>query len=161
MRSTNDRLEASEPRRFPGRRLGAGQSAVEFALIAPVMAFLLVVASDFARLFFTSIDLNNVARAGAQYGSQSVITAADATGMKTAAATTGATISGLAVTSGQCTCTASVSIPACGALYSCGTNPTATYVDVSASATFKTLMTYPGIPSSIPLTATAIMAVQQ
>jgi Flp pilus assembly protein TadG len=140
--------------------LAAGQSAVEFAIIAPVLLVLLVVASDFARLFFMSIDLNNVARAGAQYGSQTVITAADLAGMRTAATTAGASITGLAVASSQCTCTASSTIPACAASYNCSTNPKATYVDVSATATFKTITNYPGIPSSIPLTATAIMVVQ-
>jgi Flp pilus assembly protein TadG len=146
------------PRRW---RLTAGQSAVEFAIIAPVLVTLLLVASDFSRLFFMSINLNNVARAGAQYGSQTVITAADLNGMKTAANATGAAIAGLTVTSSQCTCTSPSAIPPCAAAYNCGSNPSATYVDVGASATFHTLTNYPGIPSSIPLSATAIMAVQQ
>lgn len=142
------------------RRLTTGQSAVEFAILAPILVVLLLVASDFARLFLLSIELNNVARAGAQYGSQSVITAADITGMTTAATTTGASISGLAVTSSQCTCTSSTSVAACAVSFNCSSNPAATYVDVVASATFKTITKYPAIPSSIPLTATAIMEVQ-
>ena len=148
MRSTNDPLKSRASCR---RRLAAGQSAVEFAIIAPVLIILLMVASDFSRLFFMSINLNNVARAGAQYGSQTVITAADLNGMKAAANATGAAITGLTVTSSQCTCTSPSAIPACTAAYNCGSNPEATYVDVDASATFHTLTNYPGIPSSIPL----------
>lgn len=57
------------------------QSAVEFAIVVPVLALMLVVIANFARLFFVSVAVNNAARAGAQYGSQSVSTASDTSGM--------------------------------------------------------------------------------
>lgn len=44
-----------------------GQSVVEFALVLPVMMLLLVIGVDFGRLFFTSIQLTNAAREGANY----------------------------------------------------------------------------------------------
>jgi len=59
------------------RAFRKGQSAAELAFVAPALVLLLVVAADFARLFFVSISVVNAARAGAQYGSQSVITAAN------------------------------------------------------------------------------------
>lgn len=40
---------------------------VEFALILPVFLLLLLIAVDFGRLFFTYIQLNNIAREGAAY----------------------------------------------------------------------------------------------
>ncbi|HEY5629907.1 MAG TPA: PKD domain-containing protein [Candidatus Limnocylindrales bacterium] len=40
---------------------------VEFALIVPVFLLLLVIAVDFGRLFYTYIQLNNIAREGAAY----------------------------------------------------------------------------------------------
>jgi Flp pilus assembly protein TadG len=98
---------SSDPRR--------GQSSVELALVAPVLILLLVVSGDFAPLFFTDIALNHAARAGAQYGSQTVITAADNTGMTRAVTTTGASIAGLAVTTKQCICGVSATVAACGA----------------------------------------------
>jgi Flp pilus assembly protein TadG len=55
----------------PGRRAHAfaphsrGQAVVEFALIIPVFMLLLLLAVDFGRLFFTYIQLNNLAREGA------------------------------------------------------------------------------------------------
>ncbi|HLW71793.1 MAG TPA: TadE/TadG family type IV pilus assembly protein [Candidatus Binataceae bacterium] len=143
------------------RRPRRGQSTVELALAAPVLILLLVVGGDFSRLFFTNIDLNQAARAGAQYGSQTVITAADSTGIKNAVTTAGSSISGLAVTTSQCTCAASSTVAACGSGYNCANDTSATYVTVKASATYTTITQYPGMPASVPLSATAIMAVQQ
>jgi PKD repeat protein len=47
-----------------------GQALVEFALIVPVLLFLLVIAIDFGRLFFSYIQINNAAREGAAYGAR-------------------------------------------------------------------------------------------
>lgn len=48
----------------PGRR---GQTLVEFALILPILALLLVMAVDFGRVFFGWISVQNAARVGASY----------------------------------------------------------------------------------------------
>ena len=45
-----------------------GQALVEFALILPILLFLLVIAIDFGRLFYLNIGINNGAREGAAYG---------------------------------------------------------------------------------------------
>lgn len=45
-----------------------GQALVEFALIVPILLFLLVIAIDFGRLFFSYIQINNAAREGAAAG---------------------------------------------------------------------------------------------
>jgi PKD repeat protein len=42
---------------------------VEFALILPVFMLLLLIAVDFGRLFFTTIEVNNAVRGGAYYAS--------------------------------------------------------------------------------------------
>ena len=47
-----------------------GQALVEFALILPIMLFLLVIAIDFGRLFYMNIGINNGAREGAAYGAK-------------------------------------------------------------------------------------------
>jgi TadE-like protein len=44
-----------------------GQTIVEFALIAPVLILLLLIAIDFGRVFLGWISLNNAARVGANY----------------------------------------------------------------------------------------------
>jgi len=141
-------------------RVQLGQSVVEFSLIAAVTMSLLLAASDFSRMFFTSIAVNDAARAGAQYGSQNLVTAADIAGMESAATTDGTNISGLSATASQCTCGTSTTVAACASNY-CTNNPGATYVTVNTRATFSTFVTYPGIPSSTTLTGQAIMQVQQ
>jgi Flp pilus assembly protein TadG len=47
-----------------------GQALVEFALVAPVMLLLLLVAVDFGRVFFSYIAVNNAAREGALYAAE-------------------------------------------------------------------------------------------
>jgi Flp pilus assembly protein TadG len=138
-----------------------GQSAVELALVTPILIVLLLVAADFGRVFYTSIAVNNAARAAAQYGSSSIVTAADAAGMTAAARTDGWT--SLSATASQCTCQISTTVTECTTIAStyCTNNPTATYVLVTVTAPFTTLVTYPGLPSSITLTGHAIMQVQQ
>lgn len=143
------------------RRWRRGQSAVELAFALPVLALMLLGAADFGRVFFFGIAVNNAARAGAQYGSQTVITAADLSGMQAAATTDGSNISGLIATASLCTCQSpNGSVPACAESY-CDPNSNATFVEVDTSAPFSTLVNYPGIPHSMTLTGKAVMQVQQ
>ncbi len=147
----------------PGRlapRWRRGQSAVELAVAVPALIVLLLAAADFGRIFYVSIALNNAARAGAQYGSQTVITAADASGMINAARSDGSNIANLNVTASQCTCESSTNVAACPSAY-CASDAQATFVEVDARATFNTIVTYPGIPSSTTLTGKEIMQVAQ
>jgi Flp pilus assembly protein TadG len=133
---------------------------VEMAAVMPFMALLLLAGTDLGRLFYASVAVVNAARAGAQYGAHSLITAADSTGMQGAAQNEGSNVSHLTATANQCTCMSSVSVTACGSSY-CTNNAQATFVEVDTAATFSTLITYPGIPSSIPLSGKAIMRVEQ
>ena len=137
-----------------------GQSMVELALAMPVLTLLLLGVADFGRLFYVWIAVNNAAQAAAQYGSQSVITAADATGIAQAAKTDGSDIAGLSATASQCTCASGTSVTVCsGTSYNCTNAPQATYVEVDTQATFHTLINYPGIPSPITVSGKAIMQV--
>jgi Flp pilus assembly protein TadG len=135
-------------RRFP-RFWRSGQSATELAVAIPILVVLLLAGTDFGRLFYSYTAVKNAARAGAQYGSQSVITAADSSGVVAAANTDGANVTGLTVTASQCTCVSSPSsVPACAGNY-CNVNKGATYVIVNTQAPFHTIVNYPGIPSSL------------
>jgi Flp pilus assembly protein TadG len=141
-----------------------GQSAVEFAMIASIVLLVLLAVADFGRMFYVSVALNNAARAGAQYGSQSLITAADSSGMVTAVDNDATNVTNLSTpTTSLCGCASS--LPAnvtntCPSSY-CTNNPDAIYVTVTASAPFNTITKYPGVPSSTTLSGTAIMQVQQ
>ena len=137
-----------------------GQSMVEFAVAVPVLCLLLVASADFARVFYFSIAINNAARAGAQYGSQSITTAGDINGMKSAATQDAPDLPTIAATAQLCTCGTGSSVTACASRY-CTNNPTGNYVEVDTTMTFTTTITYPGVPSSIALAGKAIMQVQQ
>jgi Flp pilus assembly protein TadG len=140
-----------------------GQSAVELAFLVPIVALLLLVIADFGRVFFISVAVNNAARAGAQYGSQSVTTAADSAGMVAAASADAKNIRNWNTpTASQCTCAVSSpqTVALCASSY-CTDTATATYVKVNTSATFNTLLNYPGITHSFTLTGQAIMQVQR
>ena len=145
------------------RRLSSsrsGQGTAELALVLPVLVMLLLIGTDLARVFYLSIGVNSAARAGAEYGSQSVITAADSTGMISAAKADGANLASLNVAASQCTCMTSSTVPACPSNY-CSNNAEATYVTVTARAPFHTVVSYPGLPSSLTLSGQAIMPVQR
>lgn len=137
------------------RRHARGQSVVELALVLPLIALLLVAVCDFARLFYASIGVADAARAGVQYGAQNRATAVDYTGMQQAALNDGSGISNLSATASSfCQCsgtTVSCSSPGCA-------KPD-NFVQVTVSATFDTILTYPGIPQPATLSSTAVIEV--
>ena len=140
---------------FRGRMM-KGQSSVEMALAAPALALLLVVVADFARVFYASIEVANTARAGVQYGAQSYVKAIDYTGITQAALNDGSNISGLAANASDlCMCNGqqvACSPPQCSS--------PELFVKVTTTAKFTPIVKYPGLPSSIPLSSTAILEVQ-
>jgi Flp pilus assembly protein TadG len=133
---------------------------LELTLLLLVCLTLVLGAADFSRLFYTATELTSAARAAAQYGSQSVITAADNNGMTLAARQDAPNIGTVDVASGQCTCNTGSSATLCAPSY-CANAPKANYVTVDATATFHTLANYPFLPSSVALTRRAVMQVSQ
>ena len=150
------------------RKLSKGQSAVELALGIPLMALLLLVAADFARAFNMAIRVASAARAGVQYGAQSYTKAVDNVGMSTAATNGAPNVSGLSIVPTHfCICDGSQCNPSqtSACTVSCTAPPSSCsqpkiIVQVTASATFSTLINYPGIPASIPLSSTAVLQAQ-
>jgi Flp pilus assembly protein TadG len=75
------RLPASRIRRR--RERSRAQALVEFAIILPVFLFLVLMAVDFGRLFFTYVQVSNAAREAASYGA---VQPTDEAGMQVRAA---------------------------------------------------------------------------
>ena len=146
-----------------------GSELVEFAVIGPLLLVLLLTGTDYARVFHTAIQLNDGARAGAQYGSRSLINSGDTSGMQTVA-TNAMTISGVSTAASRsCQCasdngTFSPTTPANSCLTppasACPSNSNrVVFVTVSASKPFSMIIPLPGVPSTMTLTRTATMRV--
>jgi Flp pilus assembly protein TadG len=138
----------------------AGQNLVEFAVVTPVLLLLLVGAVEVGRLAYLGMLVQNAARAGVQYGSQSLATAADNTGMQNAALNDGQNISGLtAAASHYCTC-ADGSSSSCAA-GDCSGSHMLVYVQVNTTGQFQPLIHCPGLPSTYVLNGQVVMRVAQ
>jgi Flp pilus assembly protein TadG len=140
-----------------------GQSVLEMALVLPVLLLLLIGTIEIGRFSYYSILVSNAARAGAQYGSQNLATAADTNGIRTAAQTDAQNVQGLVVTPTQlCGCTSAGLSGTCTPLPGCAlpSHPLV-YIQVQAQGTFNSLFHYPGIPASITVSSTEKMRVAQ
>ena len=93
-------------------------------------------------------------KAGVEYGAQSTTAASDTTGMKQAALNDATNLSGVTANASKfCECPPSTLHVSC--------SPTCSgmemYVRVNTSANFRTLVSYPGIPSTVTLNESALM----
>jgi hypothetical protein len=117
-----------------------------------------MIVGEFLRVYYTTIELNNAARAGVQYGLHSPANASNLQGMQQAALNDGSDISGMtAVATEYCECSDGSSV-SCGTAGACSDERV--YVEVDTAATFYTLTDWPGIPRSIALSGKAIMREQ-
>jgi Flp pilus assembly protein TadG len=144
------------PRRF--FRCNSGQSLVETALAVSLCGVLMLGAAEFGRLAYAGIEISDSARAGVEYGSQSLPDAQDVANMKLAASLSAPNIPNLTVTaSTSCNCSDGTS--------SCTTTSCAspariiTYVKVVTSGSINPLIYVPGLPKSYALSGTAVMRV--
>lgn len=135
-----------------------GSSVIEFAIVAPFMIFLFMGLVDVGRGMYFGILAANAARAAASYGSQTLSTGTDQTSMTTAANNDG---SGVTWTvSAQPLCSLNGASPTASACPGAGAAaPTVPiyYVQVTVTGQFSTLIQYPGIPKTIPISGTSVM----
>jgi Flp pilus assembly protein TadG len=142
------------------KRNRTGTATIELALLLPLLLLIALGAVDFGRVFYMGVEVANAARAGVQYGAQDLGHSTDYTGMQTAALNDGKDIPGMSATASRwCQC-AGGTPTSCAASYCGAASVPAVYVQVNTSATFNTLMKYPGVPSTVTLNKQAIMRVQ-
>ena len=147
------------PHRGGNRLRMSGQSLVELAMVLPLLLILMVGVTEIGRFAYYDILVSNAARAGAQYGAQSLTAAADSNGIQTAAQNDG--LDTLTVTSTQlCGCdTAPGGLGGCPTVSVC-TRPLV-YVQVTTLQKIDSLFKYPGLPPSLTFTNTVTMQVAQ
>ena len=138
-----------------------GSSFVELAVFIPVLLLMLVGGVDFARVFNASVTLANAAEVGAIYGTRSIAASSNTSGMQTAATNDAKDLPTMTATAtSYCSCGATGTVQTCPASGCNSSNPAHQYVKVQTTYTFSTAFPIPGIPSSVPMTRTAIMRVQ-
>ena len=130
-----------------------GTSLAETALVLPVLIVLLVMAVDLGRAYYYAIGTSSAAHAAAIYGVQNPT---DVQGMINAAAASAPDIASLNTSANfGCECSDGTSaVPNCSAPPSCGENYV-NYVAVTTSATFQTILPYPGLPGSFTVVGNA------
>ncbi len=160
-------------------RLGnSGAAAIEFALVAPMLALLLTGGFDFGRALFEQLRVTAAARAGAQYAIRGsaywptttaadtgIVTAAcnDAGASPTVATTTPMTCTyagstpALSVTASECTYPGGTTTCSTATCTSCVSG---TYVKVLVSESFSTLVNYPFVQSPFTITGQSLIRVQ-
>lgn len=144
-------------RRRPRAR---GQASVELALSLPLLLMMFLVVVETGRAFYIAISVANAARAGVQYGSQSLTTAADTAGMQAAATNDAPNLTGMTATATHfCQCsdgTASTCLAT-----DCAGSHRLLYAQVNTSAPYSPLINFMGILPTMTVPGKAIMRVAQ
>lgn len=134
-----------------------GTSLIEFAVVLPVLCFLLIGMIDLGRAMYYGIVASNAARAGAQYGAQYLWTVNDSSGIKSAVAQDSPGTTWTVTTQAACSINGSAIIP-CPPVGTVQANTTY-YVKVHVSGSVPLLVNYPGLPAAIPISAENITRV--
>jgi Flp pilus assembly protein TadG len=146
---------------FRRRSMGeAGVAGIELALATPMLALMLTGGFDFGRAAYEQERLVDAARAGVQYAMQGSASWSNTTAIIAAArADANDTANSLTVTAGQCTCPTGTTLCSAGATCT-GSTVTGTYVKVTVSESYATLVNYPFVTSPIGLSSQAMIRVQ-
>lgn len=147
----------------------SGASAVELALLLPLLVLLLLGTIDFGRVFYGAITITNAARAGASEGSLGLVRSGQKADIETRVCNEAATLNLCTfpdipevVVERYCECPEGTETvpPLCDFDdTSCGQLPLV-FLKVGVNWTFNTIVDYPGIPDSINIYREAIMRVQ-
>jgi Flp pilus assembly protein TadG len=137
-----------------------GAALVELTLVTPILFVLVTGAVDIGHAGYVGIEVQSAAHAGAAYGS---LNPSDTTGITAAAQQSAPNLSNLTVSAPTWGCECSdgssysascVATPVCVANNTRGSN-IVHRVQVTTSAVYRTLLPWPGIPTSITLTGKA------
>ena len=140
-------------------REDAGLSAIEFALVAPFLCTFLLGVVDLGFGFQAQMAVTQAAQAGTYYamlngyntsGIQNVV--ANASGLSGITAPT---------SSSTCGCPSGTAVTASSCTSNCASGQAAgTYASVTAQYSYTPILTYPGLPSPMTLTATSMLRIK-
>lgn len=143
-----------------GKDATRGTAAIEFAIVGSVMVTLLVAGADLGLAFYSDMQVETSAQSGAEYAA---VHGFDATSISSAV-THATSSSGIAASPAPfqfcgCVSGSAVAGAACGSV--CPDGMTAgTYVTVTATRTYSTLIPYPSLPASFTQTSTSTVRIQ-
>lgn len=132
-----------------------GNSLVEVALFLPLLLLLLMGVVDFGRAYYLADEVAGAAQAGAVYGMQN---SSDTTGMANAAKLNAPDVSGMTATGAWgCECSDGTHRSAnCTSAPSCSVN-VVYYATVTTTATYRPVIPWPGIGSSMTISRSVTM----
>ena len=145
----------------PKRSGISGAALAELVAIAPLLLLLLLGLVEGGRASDLAIVVASAARAGVQYGAQNATTAADTTGMQTAATNDANTTGVTAVATTYCQCQ-DLTASTCGQSGACSTSHQSRYVKVVVTGTETSLFNYAPLPAglrNVSVVRSAIMRV--
>lgn len=138
-----------------------GVVVIEFAVILGLLLLMLLAAGDFARIFLAQIALENAVRSGASFGTRVGGAYSNDSGILAAASADDGGLKDVSITIPARTCTCANGSPvACDG--SCaGSEPAPKiHLTVQADYVFEAITNFPGLPTSVPLRAKAVMRAQ-
>jgi Flp pilus assembly protein TadG len=149
-------------RSIPTSRRGVsrrGTAAAELAILLPFLMFLLMVAIDYARIFYFGVVIENCARNGAYYASDYPNNNYVYNDIYGYASLDDAVLRDASNLSPQPTYQVGYSSSSDGPFTSTPPSGGGGYAQVTVTWTFNSLTNYPGIPSSVALTRSCTMQV--
>ena len=141
-------------------RRSRGQAAVELALSVPLLLMMFLVVVETGRAFYIAISVANAARAGVQYGAQSLTTANDNAGMQLAASNDAPNLTSMTATASHfCVC-ANGTASTCLAT-DCAGSHRLVYTQVITAAPYTPLINFMGVLPAMSVPGKALMRVVQ
>jgi Flp pilus assembly protein TadG len=141
-----------------------GASLVELVVALPLLVIVLIGTVDFARVFYSAIEVTEAARAAAQFGATNESNSTNTAGMQAAAANAAPDVTLHSVSAGRvCECVDNTnaatrsSAAACTSSDCTGATHLVISVTVTAVRAFTTISMYPGIPHTITITRGAML----
>jgi Flp pilus assembly protein TadG len=154
-----ERLRVSRFRERVGQN---GQSVAEIALVTPILLLMLIGTTEIGRFAYYAIEATGAARAGAQYGMQSLVDSKDLAGIRLAASNDAPELPSMNVTATNlCACSNSPSRYVGCPARRCGAGHPVVFLQVNTTARVPSLFRYPGLPPTFAASGKAIMRVAQ